>query len=169
MAKNKLLYANTGGIDGSLMAVNQINAMMEDLSRHSGWMELCRVDGFGVTGDIIPVGTAVRLSELTTNDVPFETGRTDPIGVCSQSQQSTRDEFFGLTMDEFQANHHTYSRILLWGRLRFSHSFTHGDLVYLAANGGLSDSPFQGGEVPIGEWLNTTPFVGVQLNPEIVL
>lgn len=167
MAKNKLLYANTGAIDGSLGAVNQINAMMEDLARNSGWMEMALVAGFP-SGTVVPVGSAVRLQETAGNNVPFETGRHDPIAIVQQASQA-RAEFFGLTIDEFQAGHFTYSRILLWGRLRFSHSFTHGDLVYLAATGGLSDSPFQGGEVPIGEWLNSTLFVGVHLNPEIVL
>lgn len=171
MAKFKILHPNNFAIDGSLGPANQLNAFMEDLARNSGWMELARVDGFGVTGDVIPVGTAVRLSEVAVNNVPFETDRSDPIGVVSKVTETGRSEFFGLTIDEFQAGHFTFARILLWGRLAIPHSFAHGALVYLdnGGTGGISDTPFQGGEVPIGEWLKTTPFDGVHLNPEIVL
>lgn len=168
MAKNKLLFPNSFAIEGSLGVVNQLNSLMEDMARNAGWMEIARVGGF-TSGTVVPVGSAVRLQDGALNDVPFEADRHDPIAIVSRSTELLRAEFFGLTLDEFQAGHFTTVRILLWGRLAVPHAFAHGSLVYLAAAGGLSDTPFQGGEVPIGEWFNTSPFVGLHLNPETVL
>lgn len=169
MTKHKLLYS-TFSKDGSLGVVNQMNALFEDLSRNSGWMELGFVSGF-TSGDIVGVGTPVRLQENAVNSVPFQTGKDDPIAILQKCLQGARSEFFGLVMDEFQAGHFLYSRILLRGRLAMTHAYTHGDLVYLndAGTNGLSATPYQGGEVPIGEWLNTAKFVGLQLYPEVVL
>lgn len=167
MVKTKLLYPKPFSSDGSLAVVNQLNAMFEDMAHNSGWMELAFVIGFS-SGTVIPKGTAVRLTGAQS--LPFETGRHDPIAVVQSATESTRSGFIGLTMDEFQAGHFTLARILLWGRLEFSHAFTHGNLVYLSGTtGGLSDTPFQGGEVPIGEWLDASPFAGVHLTPSIVV
>lgn len=170
MAKSKLLTPDSYSTHGSLMSLNMLNAMWEDLARNSGWMELALVSGFP-SGTVVAPGTPVRLQELAPNNVPYETGKDDPLAVVTRCLQGSRSEFFGLVLDEFQAGHFALARIVLWGRVSMLHPYSHGDLVYINDGGtnNLSNSPYQPGEKPIGEWLKFTGYQGVSVCPPVIL